>query len=282
MPYARIDDQFYMTVKNATIDRDEQDLFFAGNVYCNQQLTDGFIPASVLPILALWAKLPTEANAQAIASRLVEHRYWELVDGGYMVHDFLDWNMSKVEILTLREARAKAGKAGGERSGAARKALAEANALALAQAQAQAKPKQNRSNNNNNNSSSTNVEEGDSDPTKERQKAIMAAYRLAVGYKLTTEPAENKAAKELAKTEYSIDQITACYRSMKGEDFWSGRHLGLASVAKQIGAFVAAGQRRSNGTNGTSRRIDPQAEAKAEQRRREIAEYDNAAAIAKL
>jgi hypothetical protein len=184
MPYARIDDNFYMTVKNQTIDRDEQDLFFAGNVYCNQQLTDGFIPASVLPHLALWAKLPHEANAQAIASRLIEHRYWEKVDGGYIVHDYLDWNMSKAEILSIREARSKAGKRGGERSGAARRALAEANE-ANAEANAQAKPKQNRSNTtiNTNTTSSNNDDDagGGVDNFSAGMAGAVRAYENAIG-----------------------------------------------------------------------------------------------------
>jgi len=142
MAWAKIDDQFYMSLKNARMDRDEQDLYLAGIVYCNGQLTDGFIPASKLTLLCAWAKIPSEANAeanaQAIASRLVEHEYWELVDGGYVVHDFLDWNMSRAEVLALRKTRSEAGKRGGKASRVAREASAvangEANAVALGQA----------------------------------------------------------------------------------------------------------------------------------------------------
>ena len=137
--YTRIDDQFYMTIKNAQIDRDEQDLYIAGIVFCNGQLTDGFIPAARLPMLAAWAKLPGEANIEAIASRLVEHEYWEVVDGGYMVHDFLDWSISREEVLALRETRSQAGRRGGLRSGAVRKAKQEAKAEAIASAKAKQK-----------------------------------------------------------------------------------------------------------------------------------------------
>lgn len=110
--YARIDDQFYLTLKNAQLDRDEQDLYLAGIVYCCGQLSDGFIPASRLPLLVAWAKLPPEANSEAIASGLVEHGFWECARGGYQVHDFLNWNKSRAEVLRLREDRAEAGRRG--------------------------------------------------------------------------------------------------------------------------------------------------------------------------
>jgi DnaD/phage-associated family protein len=130
MSWAKIDDQFYLNPKNAKIDRDEQDLYLAGLVYCNGQLTDGFIPAGVVALLAVWSKLPIEANAQAIASLLVEHKYWDVVEGGYNVHDFLDWNMSKEEVLILKSARTEAGRAGGIKSAAKRQANARASAQA--------------------------------------------------------------------------------------------------------------------------------------------------------
>lgn len=132
--WTKIDDQFYMTLKNSRMDRDEQDLYLAGNVFCNGQLTDGFIPEIRLPLLAAWAKLPSEANLQAIASRLVEHEFWEKVDGGYMVHDFLDWAKSKEEVLSLKEARSQAGKRGGQLSQSKRQANAQANAQAKGEA----------------------------------------------------------------------------------------------------------------------------------------------------
>lgn len=130
--WSKLDDQFYLNPKNAVMDRDEQDLYIAGIIYCNGQLTDGFIPASVLFMLCAWAKIPLEANAkanaEAIASRLVKHNFWELVDGGYSVHDFLDWNMSRAEVTALKQARSEAGRRGGSKSQAQRKAIASANA----------------------------------------------------------------------------------------------------------------------------------------------------------
>ena len=134
--WSKFDDQFYLNPKNDKMDRDEQDLYMAGIIYCNGQLTDGFIPNSKIQMLAVWAKLNNEASASAIASRLVEHMYWEVVECGYQVHDFLDWNLSKEQVLVLKQERSEAGRRGGLQSGAKRQAIASASA--------QAKSKQNR------------------------------------------------------------------------------------------------------------------------------------------
>jgi len=131
--WSKFDDQFYMNPKIAMLSRDEQDLYIAAIIYCNGQLTDGFIPAGVLPMLAAWSKI--EANAQAIACRLLDAGLWETSTNGYNIHDFLDWNMSKAEVIAMKEARAEAGRRGGLKSVAKRQANASASA--------QAKSKQN-------------------------------------------------------------------------------------------------------------------------------------------
>ena len=131
--WSKFDDQFYMNPKIAMLSRDEQDLYIAAIIYCNGQLTDGFIPAGVLPMLAAWSKI--EANAQAIASHLLDAGLWEMSTNGYQIHDFLDWNLSKADVLELKANRSEAGRRGGQASVAKRQAIASAKA--------QAKPKQN-------------------------------------------------------------------------------------------------------------------------------------------
>lgn len=71
---------------------------------------------------------------------------------------------------------------------------------------------------------------------------LLAAYRLALKYPIENYGAEGKAAKELLAAGYSVDQIMACYAHLKAQPFWQDKHLGLASVKKQIGAFVQAQQ----------------------------------------
>jgi hypothetical protein len=87
--------------------------------YCNRQLTDGFVPAGAVPALSRSAK-PGDA-----AKDLVTARLWEIAEGGFMVHDYLDYQPSRAEVEEERrkksEAKQRAGSAGGKRSGESRK-----------------------------------------------------------------------------------------------------------------------------------------------------------------
>lgn len=74
-----------------------------GIAYCNRQLTDGYIPASV-------ANRLTDADeagcytCEEIAERLCEVGLWERVEGGYRIHDYLVYQPSKEAVLKEREA----------------------------------------------------------------------------------------------------------------------------------------------------------------------------------
>lgn len=136
--WTRIDDQFYLQTKNARIDRDSQDLYLAGLVYASGQLTDGMIPAEKLTLLAIWAKLPSEANIQAIAQALVQANFWHVLENGdYLIHDFLDYNPSRAEVEALREARSEAGRRGGQKTASKRASKSQAIAMASDQAKLQ-------------------------------------------------------------------------------------------------------------------------------------------------
>ncbi|MDE8535487.1 hypothetical protein PZC41_14360, partial [Staphylococcus aureus] len=67
----------------------------------------------------------------------------------------------------------------------------------------------------------------------------MRLYQEALGYPIPNGAAEGKAAKEILK-HYTPEQAIACYHKLKGQKFWAEMHLGLASVNKQLGAFVGS------------------------------------------
>lgn|SRR5574340_128574 len=162
--WSKFDDQFYLNPKNALIDRDEQDLHIAAIIYCNGQLTDGFIPSGALPMLFAWAKLSDgQANAKAIAKQLVEHSYWENAENGYKIHDFLDWNLSREEVIARREERSASGRRGGQ-----------ARAKALAKQQ----PKLNRSKTVPSTSTSTLINNNDNGSTRPE---IFGLYEKEIG-----------------------------------------------------------------------------------------------------
>lgn len=90
--------------------------------YCNRQLTDGFVPAGAVPALSRSTK-PGDA-----AKELVTAKLWEVAEGGFQVHDFLDYQPSKAKVEKEKreksEAKQRAGHAGGKKSGARRKHVA--------------------------------------------------------------------------------------------------------------------------------------------------------------
>lgn len=101
MAWLRIDDRVRTHPKIANAGPAAAWLWFCGVCYCREHLTDGYIPKSVVGSLAM--NLPSPFRH---ATKLVEVRLWEDALGGYQVHDFLDWNPSKAEVLANRVSEA--------------------------------------------------------------------------------------------------------------------------------------------------------------------------------
>jgi hypothetical protein len=125
--------------------------FVAALCYCNRTLSDGFIPARDL---ALVFPGVSQAQATKFCARLVQVGLFEVAQGGWRVHDYLDFQPSAGDVRRLRAARVEAGRLGGVRSGLSRskreatdEASAQASAQANAEANAGAKAKQTRSKN---------------------------------------------------------------------------------------------------------------------------------------
>ena len=101
MTWVKVDDQFYDHPKAIKAGRDGRDLFIAGLCYCAAQLTDGFIAAESVPLIAAKAGIP---NAKKAATTLVSVGFWDSVDGGYSVHEYLEYNPSGDKIKADRAA----------------------------------------------------------------------------------------------------------------------------------------------------------------------------------
>lgn len=153
MTWAKLDDQFFSHPKVIDLSKDAKLVFLAGLTYCAGQLTDGLISPGGLRMIAAQVDAP-----RSVADELTAAGLWEAVDGGYHVHDYLEYNPTGHEVRAKREARAEAGRIGGVRSGETRaqkaqakreaiEAKHEANASHSAkqnEANAEAKAKQNR------------------------------------------------------------------------------------------------------------------------------------------
>lgn len=81
-------------------------LWVCGLAYCQEGLTDGFIPSEALKYLGV-------KNAAQLASHLVKAGLWDVVDGGWLVHDYLEHNKSAADVEAIRASRAAGGQLGG-------------------------------------------------------------------------------------------------------------------------------------------------------------------------
>lgn len=94
--------------------------------YASQHKTDGFIPSSAVILLLSGldelgidlgqagehATFGCQGNEIDWAPKMIEYGLWEERPGGYYVHDYLDWNLSKREYESFINKKRKAGKKG--------------------------------------------------------------------------------------------------------------------------------------------------------------------------
>jgi hypothetical protein len=76
----------------------------AAGLYSGELLTDGFVPADVLPRIAYEVGLDTHEN---VVKTLVENGLFDRAKGGYRVHDYLDYNPSAKDAKEAREKAAE-------------------------------------------------------------------------------------------------------------------------------------------------------------------------------
>jgi|SRR5215471_385582 len=111
MGWVRLEDGIGEHPKLAAVDDHAFALYVCGLAYCNRNLTDGFIPTAVGLTLRHSGK-----TKQAIVA-LETARLWQAVDGGWRVHDYLDYQPSKQQVELsrgkVRAVRQAAGHLGG-------------------------------------------------------------------------------------------------------------------------------------------------------------------------
>lgn len=167
MNWIKLDDQFFSHPKVVDLSKDAKLLYLAGLCYCGAQLTDGLITRGGVRIIGAMV----EAGVDCTTTELVAAGLWEVVDGGWQVHDYLDYQSSREKAQAVRAVRAEAGSRGGKQSGIAR-SKNEANG----QANGQAKTKQIQIQR-----ADTETESEDA-PVREAETATPADDWAAVGY----------------------------------------------------------------------------------------------------
>ena len=82
-------------------------LWVCGLAYCQEGLTDGFIPSEAIDYLGV-------PKAARLATVLVLAGLWDACDGGgWRIHDYLEHNRSASEVADIKERRGAGGKQGG-------------------------------------------------------------------------------------------------------------------------------------------------------------------------
>lgn len=130
MSWIKLDDQFADHPKIAVAGPLAAWLHVKALVYCGRYLTDGKIPGVIVAGLVDWTSdgvLVETSNYSAdrpdntaLAERLCAAGLWHSVEGGYEIHDYLEWNPSRAQVLAERE-RQKASKVKAGQAGAAKR-----------------------------------------------------------------------------------------------------------------------------------------------------------------
>lgn len=138
MAWARIDDKFLDNQKVRMAGKEPTYLYISGLIYSSSQITEGFISDDVLGLVAYKGFIK---NEKSHAKKLVECGLWDRVEGGYQIHDYLEYNPTKAEIEQARAKKAAAGRKGGMTTAkqivSRIEASAQADAIASAQADAE-------------------------------------------------------------------------------------------------------------------------------------------------
>lgn len=112
MAWIKLDDQWMDHPKMIAAGRDARDMWLASLTWCAKHLTDGYFHKNLLHSLASTAGVDV-ANCQEFASILLDVGLWDATENGYYVHDYLEYNPSKQDVIDTKEARKEAGRAGG-------------------------------------------------------------------------------------------------------------------------------------------------------------------------
>lgn len=101
MAWVRFDDGFFRHPKVVAAGRDARDMYTSSIFYANQNLTDGFVPEGALRIIAADAGVSSHNKA---VKALLREGLWIEANGGYEIHDYLDYQVSAASVTEKQTA----------------------------------------------------------------------------------------------------------------------------------------------------------------------------------
>ena len=104
MSWGRLDDKANGNAKLLALSDAAWRMWGAGLIYCQDNLTDGFIPDHAIYAFGVRARNKV-AIADELCRALVPNKgpLWHKTEGGFQVHDYLDWNDAREKVLAERE-----------------------------------------------------------------------------------------------------------------------------------------------------------------------------------
>lgn len=97
MPWFKVDDGFHSHPKVLRAGNAAVGLWTRCGSWCSDQLTDGFVPDEIARMYGTRKEVAT----------LLDVGLWFRVDGGYVMHDFGDYNPTAEAVTALRAAAAE-------------------------------------------------------------------------------------------------------------------------------------------------------------------------------
>ena len=101
MGWARIDDGYYdhpKVLRAVELDAGSIGLHVRAISYCAKQELNGHIPER-----AVCALMPLQRDREKAVAALIEVGLFQATEDGYVLHDYLDYNPSREEILEKRK-----------------------------------------------------------------------------------------------------------------------------------------------------------------------------------
>lgn len=124
MPWVRLDDRFPSHRKVALLSDRAFRLHVSAMCWASENLTEGKILETELRVIA------HVRGAKTAAKELEDRQLWDRVDGGWMIHDFLEYNPDRAKVQAEREANAARQQAWRDRKKAEKEAKAAAEKAA--------------------------------------------------------------------------------------------------------------------------------------------------------
>jgi hypothetical protein len=101
MPWVRLDDRFPSHRKVALLSDRAFRLHVSAICWCAENLTDGHISDRELPLVAHMR------GVKATAQQLQNAGLWDRTDTGWVIHDYLDYNPSREQVIADRKKNAE-------------------------------------------------------------------------------------------------------------------------------------------------------------------------------